>query len=70
MEIVSTSPSISRNQNNWEIPYKELVFGKLVGTGAYGEVYQGTWRNVSSSWTYYFEVTTIKGNGRYQKIEG
>ena len=49
MEIVSTSPSISRNQNNWEIPYKELVFGKLVGTGAYGEVYQGTWRNVSSS---------------------
>ena len=44
---IATSLPVARKENNWEIPYNELVFGKLVGAGAYGEVYKGTWRNVN-----------------------
>ena len=43
---VSKSPTLPR-KSNWEIPYHELVVGKLVGSGAYGEVYEGSWRNVT-----------------------
>eukprot|EP01118_Nematostelium_gracile_P019969 TRINITY_DN94_c0_g1_i1.p1 TRINITY_DN94_c0_g1~~TRINITY_DN94_c0_g1_i1.p1 ORF type:complete len:869 (-),score=231.30 TRINITY_DN94_c0_g1_i1:60-2339(-) len=44
-----TSLNIVKMENaEWEIPFSELIFtaNDLIGSGNYGEVYKGEWRNI------------------------
>jgi len=37
---------LKRATADWSIPYEELNFGRLLGKGSQGEVYQAEWRFV------------------------
>jgi len=32
---------------SWEISFEELEFGELIGSGAFGDVYKGSWRQIT-----------------------